>query len=164
LALASSILRKKARVERRAMLNTIAEQDVGCSRIEKDTEQVDLFPGCVVEEDPSMGDWLCDMMPKALETFSKREDKSTSTMDNDPPGCVIEEIPWEDALQDNEAEKMEKAEPETGTGEVKVWTTAPPSGTDAGTHGPFFGDEHLALVFELRGHIANLEHRASIMG
>jgi hypothetical protein len=171
LALASSLIRKKARVERREMLNTIAEQDVCCSRIEKDTEQVDLFPGCVVEEDPSMGDWLCDMMPKALETFSKREDKSTPTMDNDPPGCMVEEIPWEGDLQDVEAEKMEKAEQvmaqrelETGTGDVADRTTAPPSGTDAGTHGPFFGDEHLALVFELRGHIADLEHKASIMG
>jgi hypothetical protein len=95
------------------------------------------------------------MMPKALETFNKREDRSMSTMDNDPPGCVIEEIPWEDALQDNEAEKMEKAEPETGTGEVKVRKT--------GTHGPW-NNEQLALVFQLRGHIADLEHRASIMG
>jgi hypothetical protein len=164
LALASSFLGKKARVEGRAMLNTIAEQDTACSRIEQGKEQVDAFPGCVVEEDPSMGDWMCDVMPKALETFSKREDKSMPTMDNDPPGCVVEEIPWEDALQDNEAEKMEKVEPETGTGEVKVQTTAPPSGTDARTHGPCFNDEQLALVFELWGHITDLEHRASIMG
>jgi hypothetical protein len=171
LALASSILRKKARVERRAMLNTIAEQDAGCSRIEKETEQADLFPGCVVEEDPSIGDLLCDEKPKALETFSKRDDKSTPTMEDDPPGCVVEEIPWVGDLQDIEAEKMEQAEQvtvqrelETGTGDVADRTTAPPSGTGAGTHGPFFSDEHLALVFELRGHIADLEHRAIIMG
>jgi hypothetical protein len=171
LALASSFLRKKARVERRAMLNTIAEQDAGCSRIEKETEQVDLFPGCVVVEDPSMGEWLGDEIPKALETFSKRDDMSSATMENEPPGCVVEEIPWEGDMQDTVAVKMEEAEQataqgelETGTSDVADQATAPPSGTGDGTLGPLSSDELLALVFELRGHIADLEHRASIMG
>jgi hypothetical protein len=164
MALASSFLRKKARVEGRAMLNTIAEQNVGCSIIEQGNEQENLFPGCVVEEDPSMAEWLDEVMPKASETISKREDKSKPMMDNDPPGCVVEEIPWEGALQGIEAEKTEKAEPEAGTGTAKDRMAAYPSGTDAGTRGPCFSDGHLALVFELRSHIADLEHRASTMG
>jgi hypothetical protein len=171
LALASSILRKKARVERRAMLNTIVEQDAGCSRIEKETEHADLFSGCVVEEDLSIGDLPCDEKPKAMEMLSRRDDKSTPTMDDDLPGCVVEEIPWMGDLQATEAEKLEKAEKVTvqrklvvGTGEVAERKTAPPSGLGGGTHGPLFSDEHLALVFELRSHIADLEHRALIMG
>jgi hypothetical protein len=38
---------------------------------------------------------------------------------------------------------------------------------DAGNyelHGPFLRAEHLALVFELRGHMADQEHRALLMG
>jgi hypothetical protein len=31
-------------------------------------------------------------------------------------------------------------------------------------HGPFLCVEHLALVFELRGHMEDQEHRALIMG
>ena len=33
-----------------------------------------------------------------------------------------------------------------------------------GLHGSFLCAEHLALVFELRGHMANLEHRELLMG
>jgi hypothetical protein len=33
-----------------------------------------------------------------------------------------------------------------------------------GLHGSFLHAEHLALVFELRGHMADLEHRALLMG
>ena len=33
-----------------------------------------------------------------------------------------------------------------------------------GSHGTFLRVEHLALVFELRGHMADLEHRALLMG
>jgi hypothetical protein len=31
-------------------------------------------------------------------------------------------------------------------------------------HGPFLCAKHLALVFELRGHMADQEHRALLMG
>jgi hypothetical protein len=51
-----------------------------------------------------------------------------------------------------------------GIGEAVELKTAPPSGLGGGMHGSLLSDEHLALVFELRGHIADLEHRASIMG
>jgi hypothetical protein len=33
-----------------------------------------------------------------------------------------------------------------------------------GLHGSFLHAEHLALVFKLRGHMADLEHRALLMG
>ena len=32
------------------------------------------------------------------------------------------------------------------------------------SHGTFLHVEHMALVFELRGHMADLEHRALLMG
>ena len=41
---------------------------------------------------------------------------------------------------------------------------APPSNHGGGMHGPLLSDEHLALVFKLRSHIADLEHRAFTMG
>jgi hypothetical protein len=31
-------------------------------------------------------------------------------------------------------------------------------------HGALFRDEHLALLFDLRGHMSDLEHRALLMG
>jgi hypothetical protein len=171
LALASSILRKKARVERRAVLNTIVEQGAGCSRTEKETEPADLFSGCVVEEDLSIGDLPCDEKPSAMETLSRQGTKCIPTKDDDLPGCVVEEIPWTGDLQATGAEKMVKAETvvvqrklAVGIGEAVELKTAPPSGLGGGTHGPLLSDEHLALVFELRSHIADLEHRALIMG
>jgi hypothetical protein len=171
LALASSILRKKARVERRALLNTIVEQGAGCSRAEKETETADLFPICVVEEDLSIGDLPCDEKPSAMETFSRQGTKCIPTKEDDLPGCVVEEIPWTGDLQATGAEKIVKAETvvvqrklAVGIGEAVELKTAPPSGLGGGTHGPLLSDEHLALVFELRSHISDLEHRALLMG
>jgi hypothetical protein len=168
LALASSILRKKARVERRVMLNTIVEPGAGCSRTEKETEPADLFSGCVVEEDLSIGDLPWDVKPSAMEKLSRQDVKGTPTMDDDLPGYVVEEIPWMGDLQATDAEKMVKAETVTvqrklvvGIGEAEERKTAPLGG---GMHGPLLSDEHLALVFKLRSHIADLEHRALIMG
>jgi hypothetical protein len=31
-------------------------------------------------------------------------------------------------------------------------------------HGSFFREEHLALIFDLRGHLDDLEHQALLMG
>jgi hypothetical protein len=168
LALASSILRKKARVERRAALNSIVEQDAGCSRAKKETEPVDWFSGCVVEEDLSIGDLMCNVKPSTRETLTRQDNNSAPTKVDDLPGCVVEEIPWLSDLQATDAEQLEKlvtvekATADNGKDEDR--RTAPPSVQGGGTHGPLLSDEHLALVFELRSHIADLEHRALIMG
>jgi hypothetical protein len=83
LALASSILRKKARVERREALKTIVEHGAGCSRTVKESEHADLFFGCVVEEDLSIGDLICNEMPSARETLNRPDSKSAPTKDDD---------------------------------------------------------------------------------
>jgi hypothetical protein len=106
LALASSILRKKARVEGRAVLNSIVEQDAGCSRAKKETEPVDWFSGCVVEEDLSIGDLMCNEKPSARETLTRQDNNSAPTKVDDLPGCVVEEIPWLSDLQATDAEQI----------------------------------------------------------
>ena len=41
--------------------------------------------------------------------------------------------------------------------------TAPRSGSGGGMHGFLLSDEHLALVFELRSHLADMELRTLLM-
>jgi hypothetical protein len=94
LALASSILGKKARVEGQATLNSIVERDTGGSREKKAIEPVDWFSGCVVEEYPSIGDLICMEKSSNRETLSRQNINSAPTMVDDLPGCVVEEIPW----------------------------------------------------------------------
>jgi hypothetical protein len=168
LALASSILRKKARVEGRAALNSIVERDTGGSREKKATEPVDWFSGCVVEEDPSIGDLICMEKSSNRETLTRQNINSAQTMVDDLPGCVVEEISWLIDQQATDAEQLEKlmtdenATADNGKGEDG--RNAPPSNHGGGMHGPLLSGEHLALVFELRSHIADLEHRAFTMG
>jgi hypothetical protein len=168
LALASSILRKKARVEGRAMLNSIVEQDVDSSRARKVTEPVDWSSGCVVEEDPSIGDLICNEKSSNRETLTRLDDNSAPTMVDDLPGCVVEEIPWLSDQLATDAEQLEKRGiDETATadnGKGEDGRNAPPDAHGGETLGPLLNDEHLALVFELRSHVADLEHRALTMG
>jgi hypothetical protein len=168
LALASSILRKKAQVEGRAVLNSIVEQDVDNSRAKKVTEPVDGFSGCVVEEDPSIGDLICNEKSSNREMLTRLDNNSAPTMVDDLPGCVVEEIPWLSDQLTTDAEQLEKrvidekAVADNGKGEDG--RNAPPGAHGGGTLGPLLNDEHLALVVELRSHIADLEHRALTMG
>ena len=81
---------------------------------------------------------------------------------------MVEEIPWWSDLQATDAEMLEKLLT-VGTTTVDIGKdgdqrTTPPSVLGGGTHGPLLSDEHLALVFELRSHVADLEHRALTMG
>jgi hypothetical protein len=186
LALATSILRKKARAERMALLATIAEPGAGCSREDttikpgdkQEAETEAVFPTCVVEEDPFMGDLLIDEKPRAMETTSREGTKLNLAREDDFPGCIVEEIPWpgdnspiRHGMQVAGAKKTVDAEVEavqrelaTGIGEAMELRIAPLSGTGGGLHGSLLSAEHLALVFELRGHMADLEHRALLMG
>jgi hypothetical protein len=174
LALASSILRKKARVEGRAALTSIVERDTGSSKEKKVTEPVDWFSGCVVEEDPSIGDLTCLEMSSIRETPTRQNNNSAPTMMDDLPGCVVEEIPWLIDQQDTGAEQLEKRMTDENAGQLEKLmaddgkgedgSDAPPSDRGGGMHGPILSGEHLALVFELRSHVADLEHRAFTMG
>jgi hypothetical protein len=179
LALASSILRKRARVEGRATLNSIVERNTGSSKEAEVTEPANWFSGCVVEEDPSIGDLPCLEMSSIRETPTRQNNNSAPTMMDDLPGCVVEEIPWLIDQQDAGAEQLgaeqlekrttnenagqlEKLMDDDGKGEDR--SDAPPSERGGGMHGPILSGEHLALVFELRSHVADLEHRAFTMG
>jgi hypothetical protein len=168
LALASSILRKKARVEGRAVLNSIVEQDVDSSRARKVTEPVDWSSSCVVEEDPSIGDLICKEKSSNRETLTRLDDNSAPTMVDDLPGCVVEEIPWLSDQLATDAEQLEKRGIDetttTDNGKGEDGRNAPPDAHGGETLGPLLNDEHLALVFELRSHVADLEHRALTMG
>jgi hypothetical protein len=90
--------------------------------------------------------------------------------EDDFPGCIVEETPWPGDLPAFGAEKTvdtevsaEQRELAAGIGEAMDSGTAPRSGLGGGLHGSLLSDEHLALVFELRSHLADLEHRALLM-
>ena len=50
--------------------------------------------------------------------------------------------------------------------EKKVFDAGSEAAVDVGgsMHGSLIRDEHLALMFDLRGHLSDLEHRALLMG
>jgi hypothetical protein len=97
LTMASSILRRRAREERRRLLDSIVERKAGCSRdgfnsnlsTARDGEHENEWPSCIVEEDPSIGDLPCMEVPCAMNCPVR-----TMTRDDEVPGCLVEEIPW----------------------------------------------------------------------
>ena len=155
------------------LLNTIVEQKVGCSRDglissvrnERDVEPEVELPTCIIEEDPSIGDLPCIEVPRAMEVPVR-----VSHSADNIPGLPIEEIPWQDELPSFQAEKptdnkvseeQRKAMPEQD--EEMDSGTAPHCGSDGGMQGFLLSDEHLALVFELRSHLADMELRTLLM-
>jgi hypothetical protein len=178
LALATSILRKNARAEKRARLATIAESGAGCSRDVKEKvpearqekapgarQEVGIeeeFPPCIVEEIPFTED-LTTM--EFTRVATKREDcKPTPALVDYIPGCIVEEIPW----PGNDNCSCHTAS--TKVAEVAVEQRLLDAGSGAAVdeggsvHGSLIRDEHLALIFDLRGHLADLEYRALCMG
>jgi len=137
-----------------------------------------VFPTCVVEEDPFKGDLLIDEKPCSMETTSREGTKLNLAREDNFPGCIVEEIPWpsdnspiKHGMQVVGAKKTVDVEVEavqreiaTGMGEAMELRIDPLSGMGGVLHGSLLSAEHLALVFELRGHMADLEHRALLMG
>jgi hypothetical protein len=185
LALATSILRKKARAEKLALLATIAESGAGCSRDattitpgdrqEAGTE--DEFPTCFVVEDPFMEDLSIAEKPRAIEATHREERRPNLALEDDIPGCIVEEIPWpgdnnptSHDMQVTGAETKgaevdaEQREFDAGFGAAVDSRNVPLSDVGGGMHGSLLRAEHLALVFDLRGHMSDLEHRALLMG
>jgi hypothetical protein len=173
LSLASSILRRRARAERRMLLDTIAEQKVGGSRDEtipsvrneRDAEPEVELPTCIIEEDPSIGDLPCIEVPRAMEVPVR-----VSHSADNIPGLPIEEIPWQDELPSFQAEKPTdnkvSEEQRKATAELVEEMdsgTVPRSDSEGGMHGFLLSDEHLSLVFELRSHLADMELRMLLM-
>jgi hypothetical protein len=194
LAMATSILRKKARAEKLALLAIIAETGAGCSseattikpgdRQEDGAE--DAFPTCYVEEDPFMEDLSTTQEPRAMEATHRDESGPKFALADDIPGCIVEEIPWPgdysptshdmqvtraDVNADNnrsarkdEVDGAEQMELDAGIGATVELRDVSLNDVGDGLHGSLLRAEHLALVFELRGHMADLEHRALLMG
>ena len=103
LVMATSILRQRARAEEKALLSTIAEEQLGCSsldtvKIEESTEQ--FYPACIVEEDLTLADLTAMAMPSDKLTEPRRGDGfHMLKMDDEAPGCIIEEeLPEQDMV------------------------------------------------------------------
>jgi hypothetical protein len=102
LSMATSILRKKARAEKLALLATIVEMGAGCSseattikpgdRQEAGAE--DAFPTCYVEEYPFMEDLSTAQEPRAIEATHRDGSRPNFAQEDDIPGCIVEKIPW----------------------------------------------------------------------
>jgi hypothetical protein len=184
LAMATSILRKKNRAERRARLAIIAEHGAGSSQHVKEHDSGVLqksgleeeFPPCIVAEDPSMADMT---LPVQTRTAPHQEAcKPSPTLLDYSPGCIVEEIPWPGddtcncqgtqvnaaglkaaepiAEQEEAAANEEQEELEAGSGAAK-------DGGD-NMHNALIRDEHLAMMTDIRGHLVDLEYRALLLG
>lgn len=180
LALATSILRKKARAEKLALLANIAEPGAGYSRDVKtntpedrqDAGNEEEFPPCVVVEEPFMEDLT--IVEKTCATEATHQEKRTPipAQDNYIPGCIVEEIPWpgDDNVSSHDIQAKEAgttgAKVAVEQREFNVGSGVATDSVDVGgsLHGSFLQEEHMALVFDLRGHMSELEHRARIMG
>jgi hypothetical protein len=165
IVMATSLMRKKARAEEQALLSTIAESELGCSsmdavKLEGSTEQ--LYPACIVEEDLTLEDLPPMEMMSDIGRLSSEDCKHIPKVEDDLPGCIVEEIPWpatEAAFEDGGATAKAGR-----SGEQSDARRRSPDEDGGGMHGRLLREEHLSLVFELRGHMADLEHRAYIMG
>jgi hypothetical protein len=203
LSMATSILRKKARAEQLDLHAIIAETGTGCSRetttIKPGDRQedgvADAFPTCYMEEIMFMEDLATTLEPQAMEANYQDGSSPKITLEDDIPGCIVEEIPWsgdynptshdmkatfeeetrdksraEENAEKNSSERKEEAvgaeimELEAGDGATVELRDASLNNVGNGLHGSFLCAEHLALVFKLRGHMADLEHRALLMG
>jgi hypothetical protein len=175
LALATSILRKKTRAERRARLAIIAEPGVGCSRnvkgnapeaLQKDGPEEE-FPPCIVVEDPSMEDLSIFVQTRVATHLEAC--KPTPTLLDDTPGCIVEEIPWpgDDTCSCQGAQAIDAG---SKGAEANVEQKGLEAGSEAAEdvggsmHNSLIRDEHLALMFDIRGHLSDLEYRALLMG
>jgi hypothetical protein len=130
--------------------------------LEESTEQ--FYPACIVEEDLTLADLTAMAMPSDKVTEPRRGDGNHMLkMDDEAPGCIIEEeLPEQDMVLSaatGEAQGDEQQADERNGGQVD---RMPDVRDDM--HGFLGSEEHLSLVFELRGHMADLEHRALVMG
>ena len=177
MALATSILRKKARANKLALLATIAETGAGCSRDvnantpghwqEASTEEE--FPPCIVVEVSFMEDLSIAEKTRATAATHRDERRPISAGEDDTPDCIVEEIPWPGDdncschnTQVNEV-GMKGAEVDA---EHRMFDAGSGAAMDVGgsMHGSLIREEHLALMFDLHGHLSDLEHRALLMG
>jgi len=179
LALATSILRQRARAEQIERLTTIAEPSVGCSSdsrgmapgVLQNSGSKEEFPPCIIEEDPSLAlsmeyPTLCEK-PQA-ETHPEACKFNTTLLD-DTPGCLVEEVPWpgdENCSCLGAQAFDEGSKGATAAVEQMAFNGSSEATMEGGgsLHGSIFEDEHLAILRDLRGRMSDLEHRALLMG
>jgi hypothetical protein len=117
----------------------------------------DDIPGCIVEEIPWPGDYspTSHARQATFEEVNRDKDRAEENADENNPA------------RKEEAAGAELMELEAGGGatvEMRDVILDDAGNGLHGLHGSFLRAEHLALVFELRGHMADLEHRALLMG
>ena len=179
MSLASSIMRRRARAERRLLLDSMVEQKAGCSRDgmkpgesnERDVEPSVELSICIIEEElpcsemPQV-DPPCTVRPQALEVPVRTSHSADYT-----PGCPIEEIPWQEEPpsfqaeqpMDNKASEEQRKDADEPEKERNVGAAEDGIGGEGGLHGFLLNDEHLSLIFELRSHLDDLELRTLLM-
>ena len=166
LSLASSILRQKARKEKRKLLDIIVERKEEGSREgsfsnldnAREAEPEFALTTCIVEEDPTIGDLPGMEMPQAMEIPVR-----ASTCFEYVPGCIVEEVPWSDEKTPGNEIGGEKSNAVADSGEETDVGNAPSNSPVDGLHGSLCSDEHLALIFEMRSHLADVELRLLLM-
>jgi hypothetical protein len=117
-------------------------------------ELADDIPGCIVEEIPWTGDY--NPTSHAVQTTFEEETRDKA--------CAEENADENSPARKEEATGAELLELEAGDGTTVEVGDIILDDAGNGLHGTFLHVEHLALVFELRGHMADLEHRALLMG
>jgi hypothetical protein len=97
LVIATSMLRQRARAEEKALRSTIAEKQIECSNLGSVNLEEQLYSGCIVEEELSPGGPVDHGSSKRREwRLVVGMNIHTFRMDDDLPGCIIEEeTPWQ---------------------------------------------------------------------
>jgi hypothetical protein len=118
-------------------------------------ETADEFPVCIVEEIPWTGDYSPTSHAEKATIEDEARDKACAerNVDETRPGMKEEAV----------GAGLTEIEARAGMN-VEVGNEIFDDAGNHDLHGPFLRAEHLALVFELRGHMADQEHRALLMG
>jgi hypothetical protein len=117
----------------------------------------DDIPGCIVEEIPWLGDYSPTSHARQATIEEASRDKARAEEDADENRPARKE-------EVASAELMELEVDDGVEGEMRDVILDDAGNGLHGLHGSFLCVEHLALVFELRGHMVDLEHIALLMG
>jgi hypothetical protein len=120
-------------------------------------------------EDPFMEDLSIAEKTRATAMTHRDERRPIPTKEDDTLGYIVEEIPW---LGDNNFSCHDIQVNEVGTkgaevdAEQRVFDAVFGVAVDVGgsMHGSLLQKENLVLMFDLRGHLSDLEHRDLLMG
>jgi hypothetical protein len=115
---------------------------------------VDDIPRCIVEEIPWPGDYSPTSHGMQAELEEETWDKTRADVNADNNRLARKE----------EVDGAELMELDIGIGATVELRDVSLNDVGDGLHVSLLRAEHLALVFELQGHMVDLEHRALLMG